>query len=337
MNGDWKQKGGLVDLHGRVHDYLRVSVTDRCNLRCRYCMPPEGVEWLSHESILRNEEIVRVIGVFCGLGIAKVRFTGGEPLVRRGFMELVTGVRRLLPDTELCLTTNGILLKGYLEALRDLGVRKLNVSLDTVSPERYRELTGSDCHREVVEAIDRALELDAFEIKLNAVLFRETLEELEAFLDYFSGRRVTLRFIEVMPSGLVKGLEFLPAAELERTLAAMGALVRNGSGDTRVARMYDFRYRGRYDMKIGVIPPLTGCFCDRCNRVRLSSVGALRTCLHGAEFCDLRGLLRSGAGDDELAAAITTCIREKPREHALQCHDMDGTCSSLSSMSRIGG
>jgi GTP 3',8-cyclase len=337
MKNDHIQKGGLVDLHGRVHDYLRVSVTDRCNLRCRYCMPQDGVEPLPHVDILRHEEILRLLGIFLDLGIKKVRFTGGEPLVRRGFMDLLAETSRLFPGTELCLTTNGTLLKGHLETLRDLRIRKLNISLDTISPERYLELTGTDGHRAVMEAIDRALELDAFDLKLNAVLFRETLDELVPMLDHFSQRRVTLRFIELMPFGAVNGMDFLPAFELEKALSAMGALVRNGSGDTRVARMFDFTYRGRHAMKIGVIPPVSDRFCDRCNRVRLSSTGSLWTCLHGADYCDLRGLLRGGAGDDEIAGAITGCVMAKSREHRLECRGMEGPCSSLSAMSRIGG
>ncbi len=331
------QEKVLRDRFGRVHDYLRVSVTDKCNLRCLYCMPPDGVAPLQHDEVLRNEEFVRLVTVFHGLGVGKFRFTGGEPLVRRGFMEILSGVRRALPDAELCLTTNGLLLEDRLGELCDLGVRKINVSLDTVSPGRFKAVTGSGRHNAVMAALDRAMRMDCFDLKVNAVLFRETLGELEAMLDRFRDSAVTLRFIELMPFAGNGRERFLPAAELTEALARLGTLGRNNEADTRVAVMYDFLYRGAHPMKIGVIPPLSGKFCGRCNRVRLSCDGALRACLHSGALCDLKKLLRDGSGDEAVALAAVRCIEAKPLAHELDCNSLDGACASPLFMSRIGG
>jgi len=240
----------LTDTFHRKHDYLRVSITDKCNLRCQYCMPPEGVEFLPHDQVLRNEEFIRLIGIFSGMGINKIRFTGGEPLVRKGFVDILSETRRLYPHIELAITTNGTLLGDYLDDLYRLKVKKINISLDTFSRERYEKITRRDHFDTVIANIERAIEFGFFDIKINAVLFRETLDELDDFLDYFKDKDIVLRFIERMPFS-EKDLEipFLSSDALLKELEKRGELKRDGGRDTTVSLRYNLLYGGSHTIK----------------------------------------------------------------------------------------
>ncbi len=329
----------LKDGFGRNFDYLRVSVTDKCNLRCVYCIPPEGVELLDHHEVLRNEEFVQLIAIFADLGIRKVRFTGGEPLVRKGIMEILHATREKLPGLEICLTTNGVLLADRLEELHDIGVRKLNISLDTLSRERYREITGNDALNATLASIDRALDIGGFDVKINAVLFQETIDEIEQMLDYFSERTCQIRFIERMPFG--GGSVFYPAGSLLSVLKTMGKLERDSRIDTRVAEMYTLAYKERRPLSVGIIPTMTHKFCAQCNRLRITCNGLLKTCLHSTSEYDLKKLYRINVGAEVIKREIMKAVMEKPREHHLECNinSSEGCASLLSrrSMSRIGG
>lgn len=331
----------LIDSFSRKHDYLRVSITDRCNLRCAYCMPPEGVELLRHDQVLRNEEFVRLIGIFVTLGVVKVRFTGGEPLVRKGFINIVSETRARHSELELCLTTNGSLLRDFIGDLRRLNVKKLNISLDSLSRETYRAITGRDCFNEVIANIDRVLAHRFFDLKINALLFKETISELDDFLEYFKERDVTLRFIERMPFTPETGTgSYLPSNRLIEELRARGEIIWNTRKDTNVAVMFDYRYQGKYPMRIGVIPPMTDKFCSRCNRLRITSDGFLKTCLHSDDDQDVKILLRSGADDEAIRAAVRKAVSMKHECHRLDCWPEEGGCASLArsrSMSKIGG
>ncbi|TAL39188.1 MAG: GTP 3',8-cyclase MoaA [Spirochaetes bacterium] len=331
----------LVDGFNRKLDYLRVSVTDKCNLRCVYCMPQGGVRPLLHNEVLRNEEFVRLAGIFADMGIAKVRFTGGEPLLRKGFLDIVSRARAAHPSLIMGLTTNGMLLGQALPGLAGNGVSKLNISLDTIDRTRFRAITGSDRIDDVLDAIDRALEAGRFSVKINAVLFRETLDELDGMLDYFRDRDVTLRFIERMPFNGEPGAEgFTGFGELVRMLEQRGTLERNTSIDTSVAVMYSFLYKGLHRMRVGVIPPMTHKFCGRCNRLRLTCDGLLRVCLHSRKEYDLKTPLRMGLGDDAIRGIIAEAVADKPREHTLECGGEGDGCVSLAArrqMSQIGG
>ena len=329
----------LSDSYRRIHDYLRISVTDRCNLRCVYCVPPQGVSILTHEEVLRNEEFVRLADIFISLGVNKVRFTGGEPLLRRGFLDIVSAVGEDHPQVLLCLTTNGTLLGRFLDDLHRLRVHNINVSLDTMNPRRFRDITGSDGFHDVLASIDRALDIGDFRMKINAVLLEDTITSLDVFLEHFKERNVTIRFIERMPFGGPSPRETVTAARLIDALRLKGDLVRNAVVDTNVAVMYDFFYQGRYPMLIGLIPPITEKFCSRCNRIRISSDGMMRTCLQSAGDCDLKALLRGGADDVTIAEAVRKAVASKREGHLMTCHD-DGGCAALASvnaMSRIGG
>ncbi|HOO71626.1 MAG TPA: GTP 3',8-cyclase MoaA [Spirochaetota bacterium] len=328
----------LHDSFLRKHNYLRVSITDKCNLRCRYCMPPGGVDWLDHDEVLRNEEFSGLISLFVSMGVGKIRFTGGEPLIRKGFIDIVEQVRANSPDLELCLTTNGVLLENYLPELHRLGLKNINISLDTLSAGRYADITTVDAYGRVIRAIDRASSYGFFSIKINAVLFEETLDEIDAFLDFAAERNVILRFIERMPfteDGL--GGSFLPANRLVSVLETRGKLERDESIDTNVAMMYRISRGGRV-IKLGIIPPMTHKFCHKCNRLRLTSNGRLKTCLYSSDDVDLMGPLRKGVDSSEVIALIRKALMEKKPGHSIDCCNEGGCQAIIShSMSRIGG
>jgi cyclic pyranopterin phosphate synthase len=331
----------LTDKFNRKLDYLRVSVTDKCNLRCSYCIPPTGVEYLSHDNVLRNEEFVRFIEFFVKLGVKKIRFTGGEPFVRKGFIDILRETRELFPDVVLCITTNGVLLEEHLDDLQALDVRQLNVSLDSVLRSRYEAITGRDVMNNVLRGIRSALERDFFNLKINAVLLPELLDEIDEYLDYFKGDDITLRFIERMPF-VKEGVDhtFLSSDNFIELLRKKGTIIRNERTDTNVAMMFDYNYRDRDLIRIGVIPALTHKFCSRCNRLRLTCDGRIRTCLLSNLEYDIKTPHRMDMGDEAVLKIIEKAVREKPMEHGIDCSGEGDGCVSLQNtraMLKIGG
>ncbi len=322
----------LTDRYLRNHTYLRVSLTDRCNLRCRYCMPGDGISLLPHDHVLRNEEFLELIDIFVEMGVTKVRFTGGEPLVRKGALDIIRETRRQHPDLELALTTNGVLLNDYLDGLEEAGVRRLNISLDTLSRERFLDLTGKDRLDRVLESIKGALERAFFDIKINTVLYKETLDELSLLLDYFRDRPIALRFIEMMPAIGGQGeKDFIAGQRIIEALKERGILKRNQTVDTQVALMYDF-FQQESHYKIGIIPPISHNFCSRCNRLRLTADGFLKTCLFAPEEFSLRDILRKGESRQVIQDLIGDALSVKGRRRNIS------TESEVSrTMSRIGG
>ncbi|MCR4420487.1 MAG: GTP 3',8-cyclase MoaA [Clostridia bacterium] len=308
----------MRDRWGRNINYLRVSVTDRCNLRCRYCMPEEGVERKSHEEILRLEEMVRLLEVAVGLGLTRIRFTGGEPLVRRNFPYLVARTAELAGIEDLALTTNGILLAEQAADLRRAGLRRVNISLDTLDPEKYAFITRGGELTRVWAGIEAALAVGFDPVKINVVIFRGfNEEEIEGFARLTQERPLHVRFIELMPLGAANGdYPFLPATEV---LARLG----------RVARLEPVRVAGNGPAEyyrlpggkgtLGVIAALTRPFCATCNRLRLTADGQLRPCLESDFQIDLRGPLRAGAGEAELAGLFRQAVAAKPRQHRFGC------------------
>ncbi len=331
----------LRDSFSRKHDYLRISITDKCNLRCRYCMPAEGVKLLSHDEILRNEEFIKLIKIFGEMGVKKIRFTGGEPLVRKGFTGIIKGARKLFPEIELCLTTNGILLGDYIDELIGLKIKKLNISLDTISAERYEKITGSNSIDLVLSNIEKVERRNFFDLKINCVLFKETLDWLDEYLNYFKNKNVTIRFIERMPfTGEDEVQSFIPSDLFLDSLRKRGRLSRNKNYDSHVAVMYDYRYLNSYPMKIGVIPPMTHKFCSSCNRLRLTSEGLLKTCLYSQHQLNLKELIRKSIDDEKIKEEIKKSLFNKNREHKMDCFSEDGGCSAITlagAMSKIGG
>ena len=283
-------------------NYLRISITDRCNLRCFYCTPWDGWEKLPAPEILRYEELLRLAGVAAGVGIRKLRVTGGEPLVRRGALEFIRGLHQVPGIEEVCLTTNGVRLQELAPALYAAGLRHLNLSLDTLRRDRYRELTGSDHFNDVMAGLERAVALGFAPIKINCVVLKDLNDdELLDFARLARERPFQVRFIEFMPTVSRRkwARHFLPVAEVRRVLAALGpgepVSRENSAGPARIFRFPGFRG------ELGFISAVSEHQCPECNRLRLTAAGRLRPCLFGARELDLKGPLRQGAGDASLA------------------------------------
>ncbi len=325
----------MLDGFGRQIEYLRVSVTDRCNLRCRYCMP-DGIKWIPMDEILTLEEIAEVVRCGATLGIKSVRLTGGEPLTRKGLVSLVRMVKETGGIQRVSLTTNGILLKENLPDLMDAGLDAVNISLDTVDRERYKEITGTDGLQSVLSAIDSAYEA-GIGTKVNVVSMDSVREELDPLIDIARDKAVDVRFIEMMPIG--KGREFTAFDHRELLLMLkerFPGLERDmeihGSGPAVYYKIPGFKG------SIGLISSIHFKFCDSCNRVRLTSRGFLKTCLCYEDGTDLRGILRSGLPDAEreesLIRAMEGAIRQKPRFH---CFDNMDDITESAFMNGIGG
>lgn len=310
----------LVDGFGRAVTYLRVSVTDRCDLRCRYCMA-ERMTFLPKAEVLTLEELDRLASTFISLGVRKLRLTGGEPLVRRGFMDLFAGLSRHLRSgalDELTLTTNGTRLETHAHDLARYGARRINVSLDTLKPDLFRELTrGGDLAR-VVAGIDAALAAGVA-VKINTVALKaDNAAELPALIQWAHARGCDLTLIETMPLGEVdedRTDQFLSLKDVRRELSSFWTLedIQHATGGpARYVRVAETGGR------LGFITPLSHNFCDMCNRVRLTCTGTLHTCLGREDASDLRAVLRGGASDAELRAAIFAAIGAKPQGHDFQ-------------------
>ncbi|MFE6720657.1 GTP 3',8-cyclase MoaA [Streptomyces albidoflavus] len=309
----------LVDRFGRVHTDLRVSLTDRCNLRCTYCMPAEGLDWLPKAGLLTDDEVVRLVSTATRrLGITEVRLTGGEPLLRRGLPALVARLTALDPAPELSLTTNGIGLARCAGALREAGLSRVNVSLDTLRPERFAALTRRDRLPDVLDGLAAARAAGLAPVKVNAVPVRGVNDDEIADLAAFAVERgYRMRFIESMP------LDAQGAWERDRMVTAEEILTRLGERFDLVpverqdhAPAEEWRIAGT-DALVGVIASVTRPFCGGCDRVRLTADGQLRTCLFATEESDLRALLRGGADDDALEAAWRTALAGKGPGHAI--------------------
>ena len=329
----------MRDSYNREICYLRVSVTDRCNLRCLYCMPKEGVSLLGHDDILHYEEILRIIRAAVGLGIVKVRVTGGEPLVRKGLLDFLSALKGI-PLKDLSLTTNGILLEVYAEKLFDAGVRRINVSLDSLNAERYAQMTrGGNLHA-VLRGIEKAERIGFSPIKINTVALRgfnedEILEIAELTLK----KPYQVRFIELMPMGRVDvnfQEQYLSDEVIMSRIGAFRKLhpVRgSGRGTDGPARIY--RMEGAVG-EIGFITPVSHHFCDLCNRLRLTADGHLRSCLFSDDELDLKTPLRSGCSDGDLQDMIRKAILKKPKRHDLD-RDTPLQRKSRKEMPQIGG
>ncbi|GIW73429.1 MAG: cyclic pyranopterin monophosphate synthase [Planctomycetota bacterium] len=309
----------LTDRHGRRIRYLRLSVTDRCNLRCTYCAPAGPCAFLSRGECLRDEEILEVLAAMAARGLEKVRFTGGEPLVRPGLLGLIERAARLPGLRLLCLSTNGLLLAPLAAELHAAGIRRFNVSLDSLVPERFRRLTGGGELSRVWRGIEAVLALGTAELKLNVVLMRGVNDdELEAFVELSHRLPIEVRFIELMPlahQDAEHPLRFLPAAELVRRLERAGAEpLARGPADGP-ARLW--RLPGAAGTT-GVISPVSDPhFCDSCNRVRLGADGKLKLCLFGDAHLDLRAVLRApGYERAALDAALDRALHLKPEKMA---------------------
>ncbi|MCL2276815.1 MAG: GTP 3',8-cyclase MoaA [Treponema sp.] len=341
-------KNKLIDSYGRVLDYLRVSVTDRCNLRCVYCMPPEGVEWKPHDSIMTFEQIIRIINIFSALGIKKIRVTGGEPLLRRGVSSFLNKLKSIPGIENVTLTTNGILLSAYLDDVKLTGAAlpdSINISLDSMSKEKYNLITRSGSNRHITQnpalpdmiipAIDRLLE-NQITVKINCVPVRGINEdEIIPLISLAKEKNIIVRFIELMPVGSASGLLPVPGNETAKIIKKkFGTLTPyhsiKGSGPAVYYSLKSFKG------KIGFINAVTRGFCENCNRLRLTSTGFLKLCLSDSIGLDLKELITAGKNDDEISRAIGEAVHKKPRFHTLSSI-YGGQEPQSESMSKIGG
>ncbi|MDO4530019.1 MAG: GTP 3',8-cyclase MoaA [Lachnospiraceae bacterium] len=319
----------MRDSYKREINYLRISVTDLCNLRCRYCMPEQGVEKFSHETILSVEEIAEIAGICAELGVNKVRLTGGEPLVRRGIIDICRKIAEIPEIRELCITTNGLLLTKYADDLRAAGVDRLNISIDTLQNEKYKELSRCSFSEHPVDDLFEGLEAAkraGFEnTKLNAVLIGGwNDDEITDFVELTKDNDYQVRFIELMPIGEAASWEkecFLPNETVLEKAPELKFI-----GESGVAKLYQ---KDGYKGTIGLISPVNHHFCSKCNRLRLTADGKLKACLHSKKETPIRGL-----HGEELKAAIAKEISNKPENYDL---GYENPSSSQRGMSQIGG
>src|SRR5690349_7994018 len=326
----------LKDGHGRLIGDLRVSVTDRCNFRCQYCMPAEGLPWLDRDGVLTFEEIVRLTTLLADMGVHDIRLTGGEPLVRRDFPTLA-GMLAEVPGVEdLSVTTNGYLLERDAEALVRAGINRFNVSVDSLQRDRFFELTRRDALPQVLRGLEALASYpEAHPIKINAVAMRDfTEEEALPFAEFARRTPYEVRFIEFMPLDADHAWtpdQVLTGAEIRAAIGAVYPLEPEPREPHATARVYRFKDgRGR----IGFINPVSEPFCGDCNRVRLTADGRLRTCLFSLNETDLRTPIRAGAGDPELEQIIRDAVWRKELKHHV---GEPGFIQPARSMSAIGG
>lgn len=315
----------MRDSFGREVDYLRISITDLCNLRCIYCMPEEGVKKFSHEQIISPERIKEIVETSVKLGIKKIRLTGGEPLSRRGLIDIIKFIKQVKDIEEICLTTNGIGLKEKAKELKEAGVDRLNISLDTLDESKYKFITRGGNLNDVLEGIKEAQKIGFKNTKINCVLiggFND--DEIKKFQQFSAEFKVIVRFIELMPIG--EGTTFKKKSFISNEVVLKqltDAILDYSDG---VSSYYKFKDS---DARIGLISPLSNKFCETCSRIRLTSDGKIKPCLHSKAEFDLTGL-----HDDDLVNKIKESILAKPKEHYL---NEEGKSNSLRGMNKIGG
>ncbi|MBU1428089.1 GTP 3',8-cyclase MoaA [bacterium] len=333
----------LIDNLGREISYLRVSITDRCNYRCIYCKPEEQFEFIPHEEILRYEEIVEIIEEAVNLGVTKVRITGGEPLARKGVVDFIKKLREIKKLEDISLTTNGFFLSEYAEKLKDAGLNRVNISLDSLQEEKYKKITRGGSLEKALKGIDSALKAELLPIKINTVLIRGINDdEVEDFVRLTLGRPLNIRFIEFMPSGeeLKDNYrnKFISVLEIKESLTEKYSFrpidINSGNGPAKY-----YQIKGGQGT-IGFITALSQHFCETCNRIRLTSEGKLRPCLFSNKEVDIKEAIRNAKTDDKIIRSkiIRNNIREainiKPEGHKL---NKKFSNRDFFKMSKIGG
>ncbi len=325
----------LIDQYNRHLNYLRVSITDRCNLQCMYCVPQDLLTRLSHEEILTYEEILRIVTVGIRLGVTKVRVTGGEPLVRKDVYDFLAELAQIPGLSDVSLTTNGVFLKDNIEKIRSAGISRINISLDTLSREKFQKITGRDAFDQVWQGIEMAQSMGFAPIKLNIVALNGINDdELEDMARLSFSFPFHIRFIEYMPIGQSRmgNGPLLLVPEIKKRISCLGNLipVQNSKNDGPAKR---YQFEGA-EGEIGFIPALSQHFCDKCNRLRLTASGQLRPCLLSDHQEDVKGPLRSGCSDQEVAQIFLKAVHHKPSDHNLAGHNVIRVCGE---MRAIGG
>jgi cyclic pyranopterin phosphate synthase len=327
----------MRDEFARDINYLRISVTDRCNLRCVYCMPPEGVSLAERDTILRNEEFLTIIRAAVRTGIRKIRLTGGEPLVRKGIVDLVREIGSIPAIDDIALTTNGVLLPQFAYPLKKAGLRRVNISLDTLKPERFREITRNGEIGQVWAGIRAAGRAGLKPVKLNVVVIRGfNDDEIMDFVNLTQKLPLHVRFIELMPIGASDHW----AADKMITVSEIRSIITTGGVGLEPAKPVAGNGPAKYYRvpgaagTVGFISAISDHFCGNCNRLRLTSEGQLRPCLQSPVEVDLRTPVRAGCSEDELAALINRTVAAKPEKHTMVTRGWD---DNNRMMSQIGG
>jgi len=325
----------MLDKLNRKIDYLRISVIDRCNLRCVYCMPEEGIESIPHDEILTYDEILRICEIVSELGIRKIKITGGEPLVRKDIVNLIRDIKNIDKIEQVTLTTNGILLHEMLDDLYDAGIDAINISLDTLNKDNFKKITRRDGLEKVLMSIDKAYDL-GIRVKINCLAIRDfNLRELVEIASFAKDREIDVRFIELMPIGFGKKYTQIDNDEILSILESRFGTFeivteKRGNGPAK--------YYRNQNMKgcIGFISAISHEFCESCNRIRLTSSGFLKLCLHYNKGIDLKGPIRNGISDEDLKKLIHDTIWNKPISHKFG-HASEEQDIELKNMVQIGG
>jgi cyclic pyranopterin phosphate synthase len=326
----------LTDQFNRPITYLRISVTDKCNLRCVYCMPERGLAWLPKSDVLSYEEILALARAAAATGVRSIRLSGGEPLIRRDLHRLVAGLAAIPGVDDIALSTNGLLLEAQIEALAAAGLRRVNVSLDTLRDDRFTEIARRPGLDRVLAGIEAAIARGLVPLKVNCVVMRgQNDDEIVAFAEWTKARPIFVRFIELMPVAEnldVQRHAYVSSDEiLERIRAAGDLRPARGPGGNGPARYFAF---DGAPGAVGVISPLSHDYCERCNRVRLSADGRLRLCLFGDQEIDLRTPLRAGASQEHIEEMLRAAMTIKPERHHLRLGEQS---SRMRAFSEIGG
>ncbi|MGL4392304.1 MAG: GTP 3',8-cyclase MoaA [Fusobacteriaceae bacterium] len=319
----------MKDKFGRMIDYLRISLTENCNVRCLYCMPDwNQSEIQSNEKILSASEVIEISKMFAELGIKKIRLTGGEPLVRKDLTEIIAGIKNIESIKEICLTTNGILLDDKILELKNAGLNRVNISLDTMDGEEYKKITRGGDISKVLNAIKKCVALD-IPVKINAVITNiQDSDSIKNLAEISVGEKIDVRFIELMPIGYGKNLKGFTGQEI------VDILEKN----YELENLYEFEGTSKYYQiknakgRIGVINPMSDCFCDTCNRVRITSEGGLKSCLSTKEDFNLRDLLKKNISPDEKKEIIMAALFNKKAKSGF-----GGADSENKTMNKIGG
>ena len=309
----------MKDQFAREITYLRVSLIDRCNLRCFYCMPHGLLNPFKEEELLTMDEIVEIVSLFAELGIWKVRLTGGEPLLRKGVPDLVARIKAVPGIREVVMTSNGVLLKHFAQGLKEAGLNRINVSLDTLDRENFKYITGLDKLNDVLEGIEAAAKAGIAPIKINAVLMKGVNDgEILDLVNFSVERSFDLRFIEWMPTAVeihsVRENRFLSAQSAKQLIEEKCGLVPDDPDPHAPARTF---HMAGTRSRVGFISPLSNAFCSMCNRLRLKANGMMKTCLHGKEDLDIKCLLRQHLSREEIKEKIESVVFDRPKEHFL--------------------
>ena len=308
----------LIDSFGRVHKDLRVSLTDKCNLRCTYCMPAEGVEWLPSQHILNTNELNKLIKILCDLGIKEIRLTGGEPLLRPDILEIIENISKIESKPEISLTTNGIRLAPIAQQLFDVGLKRINISLDTLQPERFKLLSRRDGLNDVLKGIEASINAGLNPIKINSVLMPGINDDEAVELVHWAmGLNLQLRFIEQMPLDAQQSWSrnsMISANSIKEKLSEKFELKQLGDRGSDPAELFEIVGTGQ---KVGIIASVTKPFCSSCDRLRLTADGQLRNCLFSLEESDLRTSLRQNRSEEDLKLQIKACVKGKKAGHGI--------------------